>query len=322
MFSLSYILQRGSYRLLSRALVTSGDMPAPRPGKPPNILVQEAAGDTAALVTLLERAVRADRYVVYSVPARVLAESRAWQQTTELLVLRDPDPATSPGLDTRLGEFVSSGGKLLDLRQPPSDLFRDLHEQSYHHTEMTPSVPELRALLRDKLGVDVGDDEDQADVGASPYSVGYFIGDEESLQDLLQRRKKTEGAEEHKLLKQTKMTLDFRSEDVQGKPAPDYLPVRPGAESAMFRAAPYLAHLRTRHLGRPLLHVPVLGSTMAPFEGPPLGHGWTVVAGRQVAGVGRGGNKWLSPLGCSMFSMQVCVCDKYFPETSHIFGSD
>ena len=322
MFSLSYILQRGSYRLLPRALVTSGDMPAPRPGKPPNILVQEAAGDTAALVTLLERAVRADRYVVYSVPARVLAESRAWLQTTELLVLRDPDPATSPGLDTRLREFVSSGGKLLDLRQPPSDLFRDLPEQSYHHAELTPSVPELRALLRDKLGVDVGDDEDQADVGASPYSVGYFIGDEESLQDLLQRRKKTEGAEEHKLLKQTKMTLDFRSEDVQGKPAPDYLPVRPGAESAMFRAAPYLTHLRTRHLGRPLLHVPVLGSTMAPFEGPPLGHGWTVVAGRQVAGVGRGGNKWLSPLGCSMFSMQVCVCDKYFPETSHIFGSD
>ena len=321
MFSLSYILQRGSYRLLSRALVTSGDMPAPRPGKPPNILVQEAAGDTAALVTLLERAVRADRYVVYSVPARVLAESRAWLQTTELLVLRDPDPATSPGLDTRLREFVSSGGKLLDLRQPPSDLFRDLPEQSYHHTELTPSVPELRALLRDKLGVDVGDNE-RGDIGIAPYSVGYFIGDEDSLQDLLQRRKKTEDPEEHKLLKQTKMTLDFRSEDVQGKPAPDYLPVRPGADSATFRAAPYLTHLSTRHLGRPLLHVPVLGSTMAPFEGPPLGHGWTVVAGRQVAGVGRGGNKWLSPLGCSMFSMQVCVCDKYFPETSHIFGSD
>ena len=188
MFSLSYILQRGSHRLLPRALVTSGDMPAPRPGKPPNILVQEAAGDTAALVTLLERAVRADRYVVYSVPARVLAESRAWLQTTELLVLRDPDPATSPGLGTRLREFVTSGGKLLDLSQPPSDLFRDLPGQSYHLTELTPSVPELRALLRDKLGVDVGDDEERGDVGASSCSVGYFIGDEESLQDLLQRQ--------------------------------------------------------------------------------------------------------------------------------------
>ena len=35
--------------------------------------------------------------------------------------------------------------------------------------------------------------------------------------------------------------------------------------------------------------------------------GFTVVPGRQMAGVGRGGNKWLSPLGCSMFSVQISL---------------
>ncbi len=35
--------------------------------------------------------------------------------------------------------------------------------------------------------------------------------------------------------------------------------------------------------------------------------GFTVVAGRQTAGVGGGGSKWLSPLGCSMFSVQISL---------------
>ena len=35
--------------------------------------------------------------------------------------------------------------------------------------------------------------------------------------------------------------------------------------------------------------------------------GFTVVPGRQMAGVGRGGNKWLSPPGCSMFSLQISL---------------
>ena len=35
--------------------------------------------------------------------------------------------------------------------------------------------------------------------------------------------------------------------------------------------------------------------------------GFTVLAGRQTAGVGRGGHKWLSPLGCSMFSVQISL---------------
>ena len=36
-------------------------------------------------------------------------------------------------------------------------------------------------------------------------------------------------------------------------------------------------------------------------------HGATVVAGRQTQGKGRGGNAWLSPLGCCMFSTQMLV---------------
>eukprot|EP00092_Neocalanus_flemingeri_P063412 GFUD01076728.1.p1 GENE.GFUD01076728.1~~GFUD01076728.1.p1 ORF type:complete len:273 (-),score=87.41 GFUD01076728.1:69-794(-) len=44
---------------------------------------------------------------------------------------------------------------------------------------------------------------------------------------------------------------------------------------------------------------------MVPFTGPPIFHGFTLVPQQQLSGQGRGGNKWLSPPGCSMFSIQI-----------------
>ena len=49
----------------------------------------------------------------------------------------------------------------------------------------------------------------------------------------------------------------------------------------------------------------VLNSSFDVIEGNLLRHGLAVVVDRQLAGRGRSGNKWLSPEGCAMFSLQL-----------------
>jgi len=44
---------------------------------------------------------------------------------------------------------------------------------------------------------------------------------------------------------------------------------------------------------------------MKPLEGAALVHGLAVVPDTQTHGRGRGGNRWLSPAGCAMFSLQL-----------------
>ena len=46
---------------------------------------------------------------------------------------------------------------------------------------------------------------------------------------------------------------------------------------------------------------------MVPLSGRTLHHGLVIVPRRQISGVGRGSNLWLSPVGCSMFSLQIVI---------------
>ncbi|KAJ3589269.1 hypothetical protein NHX12_010114 [Muraenolepis orangiensis] len=73
----------------------------------------------------------------------------------------------------------------------------------------------------------------------------------------------------------------------------------------------YKSHLHTRLLGRTVLYADVVPTTMDLLEGLvldlPDDIGLIAVAGRQSHGRGRGGNAWLSPLGCAMFTLHVKV---------------
>ncbi|CAL8365217.1 unnamed protein product [Lota lota] len=73
----------------------------------------------------------------------------------------------------------------------------------------------------------------------------------------------------------------------------------------------YKSHLRTRILGHTVLYADVIPTTMDLLEGMvvdlPEDIGLIAVAGRQSHGRGRGGNTWLSPLGCAMFTLHVKV---------------
>merc|ERR1719320_721431 len=80
----------------------------------------------------------------------------------------------------------------------------------------------------------------------------------------------------------------------------------------------------TQHIGRTVIHAPVVGSSFDLIEGgSTLHHGLVVVVDQQAGGRGRSGNKWLSPPGCAMFSLQLEInlkaCAK-LPLVQHLVG--
>ncbi|RUS86739.1 hypothetical protein EGW08_005529 [Elysia chlorotica] len=76
-----------------------------------------------------------------------------------------------------------------------------------------------------------------------------------------------------------------------------------------FAERDYWRHLETTKLGQIVLYTDVISSTMPLFDGMvfSLPHGLSpvAIAGRQTSGRGRGGNMWLSPLGCAMFTFPL-----------------
>jgi biotin--protein ligase len=62
-----------------------------------------------------------------------------------------------------------------------------------------------------------------------------------------------------------------------------------------------------------VIYSQVMTSSMDVLTGVTLQHGLAVVACQQTNGVGRSENVWLSPEGCTMFSMQL-----HIPLTSYL----
>ncbi|XP_074466899.1 biotin--protein ligase isoform X1 [Sebastes fasciatus] len=80
---------------------------------------------------------------------------------------------------------------------------------------------------------------------------------------------------------------------------------------AQFSMETYSENLKTSLLGHTLLYAEVVTSTMDLLQGLtlhlPKDVGLIAVAARQSRGRGRGGNAWLSPPGCAMFTVTVQV---------------
>ncbi|XP_038657486.1 biotin--protein ligase isoform X1 [Scyliorhinus canicula] len=73
----------------------------------------------------------------------------------------------------------------------------------------------------------------------------------------------------------------------------------------------YCENLQTRVLGQLILFSEVITTTMDLFDGLmlqlPEEVGLIAIAIRQTQGKGRGGNTWLSPIGCAMFTLHVRI---------------
>ncbi|XP_041089099.1 biotin--protein ligase [Polyodon spathula] len=84
-----------------------------------------------------------------------------------------------------------------------------------------------------------------------------------------------------------------------------------GFSSEQLDLQTYSRSLRSRSLGQIVLFAEVTPTTMDLLDGLmlrlPQEMGLIAIAGRQTQGKGRGGNAWLSPLGCAMFTLHVRV---------------
>nr|XP_054753941.1 biotin--protein ligase-like [Lytechinus pictus] len=97
--------------------------------------------------------------------------------------------------------------------------------------------------------------------------------------------------------------------------SPSLLPVVIGRKSlpmgSLFNFDVYRNNLQTRILGNVVLYAEVLPTTMDVFDGfmfkVPDNIGCVCIATRMTGGKGRGGNRWLAPIGCAMFSLHVRI---------------
>ncbi|RCN36359.1 putative biotin--[acetyl-CoA-carboxylase] ligase, partial [Ancylostoma caninum] len=102
-----------------------------------------------------------------------------------------------------------------------------------------------------------------------------------------------------------------------------------GTEFTYFNLPLYFSRLRTRHLGRVILHIPVATTTMnvcaSLCDAIPTCDGAVVVARQQTHGQGRGGNEFVSPIGAAMFTVstalpQSCSLAKTPSFLQHVFA--
>ncbi|CAD5211869.1 unnamed protein product [Bursaphelenchus okinawaensis] len=109
-------------------------------------------------------------------------------------------------------------------------------------------------------------------------------------------------------------TAYLESEDLPS-PSFEMMPVevrrrKSGLPSEEFDSERYFNQLKTKYLGRIMLYAPVCESTIAVSKSVSSfteNDGILVIAGQQTNGVGRGGNQWLSPKGCAMFTFDFDI---------------
>lgn len=93
------------------------------------------------------------------------------------------------------------------------------------------------------------------------------------------------------LIKMTRMTLKFTSDNLEI--SDEVLPVIFRENVNNFDFHKFYDNLKTKRLGRLVIHSEVVHSSFDLLEGPFLHDGVVVVVDRQLSGRGRSGNKWL-----------------------------
>ncbi|XP_068082947.1 biotin--protein ligase [Anabrus simplex] len=160
----------------------------------------------------------------------------------------------------------------------------------------------LQDLLSQHLGLECNNTSSQL----PDYTPAYFLGRHElKLEFLSQLQSRLQG---ENLLKLPQLSLHFCGKGVEpAKATAIHLPVLIHSCPANFSTVEYFENLHSDVLGRLVLYSEVMTSSMDVLAGTVLQHGLAVVPCQQTKGSGRGGNVWLSPEGCAMFSIQLHI---------------
>lgn len=161
----------------------------------------------------------------------------------------------------------------------------------------------LTDILSNQLGMEC---QQQDSENTIEYTPAYLIGTNNLKQQLLVKLSPelVDG-----VLRLPQLSLQFCGKDIVPSQASNsFLPILTHSCPEYFSTVRYFEELRSEKIGRLLIYADILTSSMAVLgSGVRLEHGLAVVPRCQTKGHGRGGNVWLSPEGCGMFSVQLHV---------------
>ncbi|XP_050532838.1 uncharacterized protein LOC126900875 isoform X2 [Daktulosphaira vitifoliae] len=218
----------------------------------------------------------------YSINVEVLAAEDTWE--TPSLIL-----ATVP-----------SGGRII---------FSQVHlEIDFQHNNDNSSLNSernllLKDLLSTYLGLDCSVPPSEQEPNHTPaYLLGYDSDKYEFLQSL-----KGKGIENNVLLLKDLQVQFCKSNEISIHVGENSMPIIYDDIPKSFNEIAYFKNLQTEYLGRIVIFGDVMSTSMRLLHDPILKHGLVVIPKQQITGIGRGGNKWLSPYGCAMFSIQLHI---------------
>ncbi|GAB0088855.1 biotin--protein ligase [Sergentomyia squamirostris] len=138
------------------------------------------------------------------------------------------------------------------------------------------------------------------------FTNGYFLGRHEAKFEMLERLSGQMTTKN--TLKSNKMTLTFCGKNDKVPTASEtLLPILVHSCPENFSTVEYFDVLKTDKVGRLVIYVPIVSSSMNVVGGLNFGHGVVIIPRHQTQGTGRNANQWLSPEGCLMFTVQLNI---------------
>eukprot|EP00095_Tigriopus_kingsejongensis_P011877 snap_masked-scaffold180_size281610-processed-gene-1.22 protein:Tk11877 transcript:snap_masked-scaffold180_size281610-processed-gene-1.22-mRNA-1 annotation:"biotin--protein ligase" len=286
--------------------------------KPPNILIHGPRRHFERLKTLLGRRLASDSYTIYPLTSQACGQGH-WLEQTRLLINTEATPDGAALTRMRIyanewkGHFLHLNPVALNLEEvtwssisTPEDLVTG---------QCGPSIwcPQRAEDLAESLLVHI-------------LAEGFHFCDLDQVPEAVPAL--TPGflyCRRAHLVTQARQNLDLtecESVLVDVKRLNQWPIVH--QESPLFNGDLYFDHLDTNSLGQTLVFAPVVKSTFDLLQRQ-VGHGYVVLALRQLQGQGRGGNVWLSPRGCLMFSLQMILSlrsrvGQHLPLLQHLMG--
>jgi biotin-[acetyl-CoA-carboxylase] ligase BirA-like protein len=279
---------------VGKIMFSSSSLPMRPPRtKPPNVLFF-CCDDTEAvarLKTLFRSVLAPNKYTLYGIGTDDLVNA-PWQDNAALLVVSFPE-------DSRMTEEAADRVRSYVSAVPDS---RVLHVAdgkvpfclSEGENILSCNRSEVRRVLMESLKFSVAATDQESPLPPATPRVYVIVAGTDFTCQIESQSNGT--------FSQGKCT--FNLTPGSGEPEMTLDPPSPRD----FDAPLYLSHLKTSRLGRTCLFTRSAPSSFDLLNSrAPFHHGLAVVVERQTSGKGRGGNEWLSPPGCAMFSMQIVV---------------
>jgi len=237
-----------------------------------------------SMLAKVKSLVDCDKFVVYSVTSEVIESTSSWMSGCRALIISTNNNMEGYELNN-VKSYQDSGGQVVEIHSlSKSDIEKQL---------------EICGLLRISDLANVNNQEHYPEKNVGHYYLSHE-DDYTPLSAVFPRLK-------NNVLLQGKVGLVF-SETWKDDATLDNEEVYYLSEfkkSAKFDLKSYLETLKTEHIGKNILYMPSVSTSMDIVSGAPLIHGLAVIVDQQTQGKGRGGNRWISPQGCAMFTLQL-----------------